>query len=485
MFRADGGGTLGYGHWARCLALAEHLARLGWKSRLATASPATLPAHFRGFDGILRLEDSETADPQALRRVSPEADVLVVDHYGLDAQYERPCRGWARRIVVVDDLADRPHAADMLIDSADDARAASYRGLLPDACEVLAGPGHALLRPDFFPLRLRARPGARPVKRVLIDLGSAGRSSLVEAALAAAANAWPRARIDAVVPAADAQMLASAIAERSKNAVVHAGSGRMAELIAAADLAIGACGVSAWERCAAGLAAVAVVTAANQREVAASLRREGAALVVAGSGPALADAVAKLAAEPASRAALQSAAMHLCDGLGAARLAAALDLAAAGTGGSPVRLRPARRTDSDCMLAWQRDPRTRAFAKRTTAAPTADEHAAWIARKLHDPACVLQMILHGGEPAGVLRLDLAAAEPESWTVSIYVAPTHYRRGIARAALAFARRLRPGATLLAEVLPGNAASHALFRAAGYTAKGEVYECPPLRDMVPAS
>jgi len=477
VFRADGGGVRGFGHWARCAAIAEYLSLLGWECILATASAAALPDGFRGFADVVRLAPSDEASAGALRRAVAWAEILFVDHYGLDATFERACRGWARRVVAIDDLADRMHDADVLLDAAEEGRAAAYRGLVPPHCESLAGPEHAPLRPPFFTLRLGA--GQRRLGRVLIDLGSAQSPELVACAAAAARDAAPQAEIDIVAPPAVADVIGAAV-RHGAPAKVHAGTPRLAELMAAADLAIGACGVSAWERCAIGVPSVALVTAANQRHVAEALRRHRAATVV-NDPAALPAAVKALAGDAELRAAMRAAALHLCDGLGAARLAAALDRDTAGAAGLPVRLRPARIGDTERMLAWQSDPRTRAFAKNPSV-PSAEEHARWVRQKLGDPACLLQIVLCSGEAAGVLRLDLAAVAPEAWVVSVYTAPSHYRRGVARAALALAQRLRPCARFIAEVLPDNVPSHALFRAAGYRPSAAGYECPPFRESL---
>jgi len=115
------------------------------------------------------------------------------------------------------------------------------------------------------------------------------------------------------------------------------------------------------------------------------------------------------------------------------------------------------------MFTWQQHPETRRHARRPRP-PTRVEHQAWLAKKLADPDVVLQIISDGGAPAGALRLDPVVTG--AYEVSILVDPARHGRGIGKAALALARDLRPAAELRAEVLPGNAGSHALFRNAGY-------------------
>jgi len=126
--------------------------------------------------------------------------------------------------------------------------------------------------------------------------------------------------------------------------------------------------------------------------------------------------------------------------------------------------------DEAVILDWQRDPTTRRFA-RNPAVPSAEEHHRWFAARLADPDCLPTVITLDGAPAGVLRLDPLeplprAPQAPAFEVSILVAPQRRGLGIAPEALGFLRRWQAAAVIVAEVLPGNEASAALFRAAGY-------------------
>jgi UDP-2,4-diacetamido-2,4,6-trideoxy-beta-L-altropyranose hydrolase len=134
--------------------------------------------------------------------------------------------------------------------------------------------------------------------------------------------------------------------------------------------------------------------------------------------------------------------------------------------GVSVSLRRAGADDMMLVHEWQCHPDTRRFA-RDPAAPRLSEHRMWFAARLASPDCILSIIMHGEEPAGVLRLDrLRASASEAWEVSILIAPHKKRLGLAKAALALARGRLPNAELIAEILPGNEASHRLFLEAGY-------------------
>jgi len=115
------------------------------------------------------------------------------------------------------------------------------------------------------------------------------------------------------------------------------------------------------------------------------------------------------------------------------------------------------------LFEWQCHPNVRRFA-RNPQPPELEGHKKWFAARLASPDCILGMILHGAQPAGMLRFD--RKPDDAWEVSILIAPDKVRLGIGAAALALGRELVPSVELVAEILPGNEASHRLFRNAGY-------------------
>ena len=190
-------------------------------------------------------------------------------------------------------------------------------------------------------------------------------------------------------------------------------------------------------------------------------------------------ALQHLIEDGAARRGMARSAACLCDGLGAGRLVTALDPPHAHDGAA-IQLRPAVAADGGRLLAWQRDPLTRRHF-RTSRAPGTDEHNAWFFARLGDPDCIFNIVLYGGEPAGVLRLECCAGG-DVYEVSIYVAPERWRLGIAGAALFLARRLLPEAELRAEVQVENEASQALFAAAGYRPEGSWYISRPALNRI---
>ncbi len=474
----------------RCLALASALEDLGWTTVLAGQAETQTAVPELDSAGRRFLVVPATAEQgvQELKAALPEGvRLLVVDHYGLDERFEAAFTGWSERVLVIDDLADRRHSCDLLLDQTPYRQPEDYRGLVNDDCRPLLGGDYALLRRPFGRLRrCWSAPSeqAGSQARIFVSLGATDPQNATALALQGLAEIGKDLAVDVVLgaQAPHAQAIADMCGQLPLACRLHREIAAPEELMVQANVAIGAAGTSSWERACLGLPTLLVVTADNQRNNASALHESGAAWNL---GPAdrlrpsdIGLAVDRLLADPARTAAMRVAALRICDGLGAERAAAEIAPPFARSG-TPVGLRRARMEDGDLMLAWQRHPDTRRFA-RNPSVPTAEEHTAWLKARLSDPACLLHMILYGDEPGGVLRLVGRGASSkgvESLEVSIYVAPHLYGQGIGRAALALAHRLVPEAELHANVLQGNEASVALFTGAGYRPAGDGWYVQP--------
>lgn len=481
IFRVDGSRTIGGGHLVRCLALADALVQEGWDVAFACGAGAAeaVPQLARAGFAVHTLEEADRDRPDALRGIWPTGpDLLVVDHYGLDAEYERRCRPWAKRILVVDDLADRPHDAVTLVDQTAGRMPRDYHRLLPPEAVALTGSAYALVRPEFVRLRaarLERLTKNEPLSRIHVSFGFGDPGSAAALALDGILQSRLDVDVDVVLAsgAAERGKVERRIALRPDRFRLHLDVANMAGLLAGADLAIGGGGATAWERCCLALPTVLVAIAENQAGVCEALRRAGAGLALGplaevGAGK-VAAALLGLAYDPSGRSAMARNAAALCDGRGTRRVLQTV-LPERSADGTAVWLRPAVAEDGDTLLAWQREPETRRYF-RNPAVPDLQTHRAWFLRKLEDPGCLLNIVMHGGRDAGMLRLDWmpAADGLPCYEVSIVVVPDQHRRRIGRAALASVRRLVPEAVLAADVLPGNVGSLRLFEAAGYTPK----------------
>lgn len=292
LIRTDASVEIGSGHLMRCLTLAEQLRAGG--AEVAFVCRELPGAMFdllqaRGYR-FARLPAEETGKvPQQLdagetveaagQLFPGGADWLVVDHYGLDAIWERLLRPYTHRLMVIDDLANRGHDCDLLLDQNyyrnQDLR---YQGLVPEQCEMLLGPAYVLLRPEFAEARQRMRVRDGNVRRILVFFGGSDPTNQTQKAVEALRLLGRRdIKVDVVVGSANPNRKAiQALCDKSPNMAFHCQVSNMAELILKADLGIGAGGAAMWERCYLGLPTLTVVFAANQERTTEDVAEIGA-----------------------------------------------------------------------------------------------------------------------------------------------------------------------------------------------------------------
>lgn len=335
VIRVDSGCGIGYGHLSRCLTLALELRKQGAAVEFICRElpgAASVWVEQAGFvvhllsEGLSSWQDDASATASVLKGRAP-TDWLVVDHYGLDAQWERALRPMARKILVVDDLADRPHDCDGLLDQNLRDEGNPYSNLLPAGAAVFLGPRYALLREEF---RLTAPPGFRhngPIRRVMVFFGGSDPTGETLKALTGLEQIGGRQfTVDVVV--GDANPDKDEIAARCAampQVNFHFQVADMARLLKSCDLALGAAGVSSWERLAMGVPAVLAVVADNQQENLRQLGKRGVALVLGLAADLTAEdwtrAVVGLMAEPERLRSMVEKTRGIVDGDGACRIA--------------------------------------------------------------------------------------------------------------------------------------------------------------------
>jgi UDP-2,4-diacetamido-2,4,6-trideoxy-beta-L-altropyranose hydrolase len=331
VFRADGGPAIGGGHVMRCMALASAFAEGGARVGFAATAETFKSVAALTGSSYEKLIVSGTPAEEAKQigdKWASEKPLVIADHYGRDAGFEQPCRSFAGKIAVIDDLADRKHDADALFDSGA-ASANSYDGLVPPGCKVFAGPSYAIVHPDFRLARDAALPrrDGRAVARILVAFGQVDANNATALSLDAIEASGFNGAVD-VVLGQSAPHLAS-IRRRSKGKItLYVNATNMPALIATSDLGIGAGGVTAWERCCLGLPSIMLTIADNQRNIIALASAAGAGIdagqASTDSQSLLVTALRDLLSSSELRVKMAKAATGLVDGAGARRIVDAL-----------------------------------------------------------------------------------------------------------------------------------------------------------------
>ena len=473
LFRCDASPKIGSGHVMRCLALADNLTARGWSCRFASDSESlrTVPA--------LAQPGYEIHDPAAL---PPGQDIILVDHYGLSAPDERALRQHCTRLIAIDDLADRGHDCDLLIDSTLGRVGADYQSSVPSHCEIVTGPAYALLRPEFAAVRptaLARRDGA--IRTILVSLGGTDSDNVTGKVIDAIQLLPPSIHWTIVLGGgnphlASVQARIAQLAEAGYAVSPVINSRDMARLMAESDLAIGAGGTTSWERCCLGLPTLLIEIADNQKLIARTLDAQNCAVNLGWHadlhGEAIAKAVSAFCDQPGNVAAMAERAATICQGRGVDAVAPLLLPPIHG-----ASLRLMQMDDANILFRWQCLPETRQYA-RNPEPPDWDGHLDWMRRTLENPDRYLYAIRHEGRDAGMLRLDRVAGQHRRMEISILLDPAFKGLGIAAAALRLARRLEPAATFMAEVHAENRPSRRLFEKMGFTPVDATwYQQPP--------
>lgn len=353
VFRVDAAPHIGSGHLARCLTLARQLVRRGasvtfvvrdhepgWYGRVSGAGLpiVSLPKPdaattrssdaYRSWVGVPPTVDAQ----QTLESIGPDGcDLIIVDHYGLDAEWERQVRGAAGRIMAIEDLHDRRHDVDILLDQNLSAHERAGGGAdLGVASGALLGPRYALLDPSYRHARDLHVPSSDAARRVVVYFGGADPDGLTLRTLEVLADLrFEHLEVDVVLGTATAHCdeVESLAAVRGRTRI-HSNLPSLAGLLLDCDLAVGGAGATSWERACLGVPSVVVALAANQLDNGEALERAGAARYLGAidqvTDQGLRDAVDGLVTDASARRSMARRGSELVDGWGVFRVAESL-----------------------------------------------------------------------------------------------------------------------------------------------------------------
>lgn len=486
--RVDASLHIGSGHVMRCLVLAKALSERGHQlqflcrpqqgdlidfiqhngfavSQLNPPKAWRTPKGSADYEAWLQVPWQQDAEEVVARCESVR--LMIVDHYGINADWERYVKAnLACQLLVIDDLV-RPHHADVILDQTLGRQPQAYQQVLSNQPHLLMGCDYALLSPSFAENRktVFAHKTLSTPHHVLITMGAVDQPNATLQVLKAFAKFTKDKPVVTVLlkPSAPHYQSVATFCQQQADWVTHHDFIEdMATLMLTQDVAIGAPGTTSWERACLGLPSIIVPIADNQQTMSEQLVKVGAAVCVE---------LAAIAQHllPAYQQVLEhwddlrAVNLTLCDGLGATRALHYIEQLMT-YNNAPVLLRYATSADIKLVFDWQQLPETRQYALNT-ASPNWQEHYAWMQKQLthHNNFFYIITRSKGGEACGVVRL---AQERGDYLLSIYLDPRQTRKGYAKAALKVIDQLHPDITIHATVLPANKASQALFTAANY-------------------
>jgi UDP-2,4-diacetamido-2,4,6-trideoxy-beta-L-altropyranose hydrolase len=445
FFRFEASTTIGAGHAIRSCVIADALVNIGWECSCVTSAIS--------YEFIPDLNRFKRIEPNFFELGELVCDLLVIDHYGLDIEYEKNIRKFSKKIWIVDDLANRAHDCDLLIDQTYGRNPDDYKKLVPDYCKVLAGSDYILLREDFIKLRPKAlnkRKNTKKIERILICMGGSDPKNYTLKALELIKESNFKGTIDIVLGFTENNK--SVIESYAKNLVNQSffyTNAKMSDLILQADLAIGASGSGLWERYCLGLPSVLMITADNQKVIYNTLRESGK---LCSLNEFLDGDFSEFGYEPIG---------NLVDGFGINRLIEQLD---SDESDNHVTFRRVSHLDKDLIFSWQNIKETRKYFNNSNL-PSYNEHEEWFFNRIKQYENPYWIICQEKQDVGCISLNYNS-QNNVYDLSWYVIPEFCGKSIGTIAIKKAVKVLNPFKIYAFVKKENIASHKSLRKANF-------------------
>ena len=299
LIRADSGEDIGFGHISRCLTLAKALKNNGVDVCFVCKN------HDGNSIGIIKKENIKVyliplSETQSIKKINYSGcigpsvkedalqtievvkkykpDFLIIDHYGIDIIWQRILKPFVKIIMVIDDIADRSHECDILLDQNWYPNSEKrYKELVPKNCVLFLGPKYALIKPEFSNYHDFCRKIRREIGRIFIFFGGSDNFNLSSMALKVLTKKiFKNIHIDIVLGESNPSIQEiNALASRRKKTKVYIQTSAMEKIMSKCDLAIASGGVNTWERLCLGLNSLVITVAENQIESMKNLDNHG------------------------------------------------------------------------------------------------------------------------------------------------------------------------------------------------------------------
>ncbi len=476
VFRVDASREIGFGHLSRCTNLAEELRLRGndvtFVCRdLDGAGISSLEEKLfrtvllpRSTDVILQSVDASEFI-ESLAGVRP--DWVVLDNYSLGSQWETAVQPFVEKIAVIEDLADRHHDCDLLIDqNYSDRTVETFNRQVPDTCEFLIGPKYAMLNSVFAKIREVSMVPKNKLKRIFVFCGGSDPKNLTKTVLdALSGDEFSDLVIDVVIGAQNLNFKSGSTNQYDMNIQFHESGDEFAKIMSNSDLAIGAGGTTTWERMCLGVPSIIVSIAENQVPTCEKLAREGFVRYLGPQSEVTNESVASAVREfLKTQSALRASSVKsqiVVDGKGCMRVAEAM--CPTSVGELKVRLA----TTHDCIdyFNWANDPQV-----RENSLDSADiewtRHQNWFTEKINSESTEMYVLEASDLPVGQIRFEIVDK-----TAEINYSLDELVRGRGWAATAVevaikAFRIQNSHLLKAQVKKANVRSWSVFRTLGF-------------------
>ena len=285
FIRVDSSTKIGYGHLIRCLALADTLKKSFKINFICTNLNGNLISQickkkfevFRFNTKSQRINVKKDAEKtiSIIKKHRNKKSLLILDSYILSQEWENRVKPYVKRLIVIDDLMDRKHSCDLIIDQNLHTQMNSlYNKSVPKNCVKLLGPDYAILRNQFIAQRKYARIRSLPIKNILVSFGGTDNENHTLHALTSLKKLNSDVNVNVVTGTANiGKKIIKNFCKKNFNYNYFEQVENMAKLMQVADLCIGSSGTTTWERCCVGLPAIAIVASNDQKDIASAVSK--------------------------------------------------------------------------------------------------------------------------------------------------------------------------------------------------------------------
>jgi len=278
VIRTDASIEIGTGHVMRCLTLANKLINNGSEvTFICRDLPGNSVSYIRnqGIEVVILKDNYSFTSQQILQSFKHKPDLLIVDHYEINFLWESQMRPFVKKIMVIDDLANRKHDCDLLLDQNYLFNYENrYNGLVPIDCKQLLGPNYLLIRNEFKKSKSNIKFSPERVKNILVFFGGSDATNETEKTILALEEIIDLYGFCLHVVVGNSnpnKKKIESLCNKLNNTNFYCQVNNISELMVNADLAIGAAGTTTWERCYLSLPSIVIVIAENQIEIAKSV----------------------------------------------------------------------------------------------------------------------------------------------------------------------------------------------------------------------
>lgn len=264
LIRSDSSSTIGLGHIMRDLVLAQ-----SFEGEVIFACQNLEGNIIASIPYDVKILNSNNADELIALIKDLHVNLLVIDHYGIDAPFERKVKEATGVKILSFDDTYQAHHCDILLNHNISADKKRYKGLVPPRCELRCGILYTLIRDEFKDEKKQTR---EKIYDVLVAMGGTDASNITLDIL----KILPKSlHVSVLTTSANAHLseLQTYVTDKP-NIALHVNSNEVAKLLHQSRLAVVTPSVMVHEVLFMEVPFIAIKVASNQDDMFAYLQKQ-------------------------------------------------------------------------------------------------------------------------------------------------------------------------------------------------------------------